>query len=182
MKKIDNILILSIFIIFWIDYIPYKFPSIIDNSDKLEMTIYNLSLAYIAGYMFYYINVYLPEHKKSRVLKRILNNDIVFILNRKSEINRLKCVVIDENVEVVMNGKYIPIRVFLNKFHVSFHRNLDSILIVRERLPVELLRIILIIKKHPHFISKFTNLKELDKYIESYNTHVNKLNEEFLKL
>ncbi|MFV5694084.1 hypothetical protein ACM55G_01430 [Flavobacterium sp. LB3P122] len=182
MRKIDYCLLMSIMLVIWIDYIPYKLPSLVENPEKFEYVMYNLSLAYVAGYMFYYINMYLPERRNSEVIKRIINNDVVFIIGKKKQLNGLKNIDIDGKFEISVSGKNIFIGEFLSKLHLDLHNNLDSILIIKERLPTGLLKWVLLFKKHPYFKSDFINLKELDRYIESYNLLSTELYNEFKKL
>lgn len=169
-------------LVIWIDYIPNKLPSFVENPEKFEFVIYNLSLAYIAGYMFYFINIYLPERRNSEIIKRIINNDVVFIIGKRAQLNGLKNINVDEKFEVSVNGKNIFIGEFLRKLQLDLHNNLDSILIIKERLPAGLLKWALLLKKHPYFKSNFTDLKELNKYIESYNLLSTELHNEFKKL
>lgn len=182
MKKINYYLFTSILLVLWIDYIPYKLPSLIENSKKFEFLIYNLSLAYIAGYMFYYINTYLPERRNSKIIKRVINNNVMFIIEKRKILNDLKNQNIDDKYQLEFRGKNIFIEDFLKKNQVNLHHNLDSILIIKERLPTELLNCTLLLKKHPYFKSNFTNLKKLNEYIESYVLLSTKLHDEFKKL
>ncbi|UFH36347.1 hypothetical protein [Flavobacterium acetivorans] len=182
MRKIDYYLITSILLVIWIDYIPYKLSSFVENPDKFEIVISNLSLAYIAGCIFYYRNTYLPEKRNSKRIKRIINNDVVFIIGKRKKLSSLKNLNVDEKFEISLNGENVFIGEFLKKLQIDLHNNLDSILVIKERLPPELLKWVLLLKKHPYFKSNFTNLEELDRYIDSYILLSTKMHNEFEKL
>lgn len=182
MKKIEFFLISSIILVVWIDYIPYKIPSIVENSQKFESEIYNLSLAYIASFIFYYINNYLPEKKNSKNIKRVIHNNVMFIIERRKILNNLKNSNVNEKTEIDLNGKYISAEDFLQKLQIDLHQHLDLILTIKERLPTELLRNSLLLKRHPYFKSNFKDWEKFNKYIESYDLLSNKLYSEYKKL
>lgn len=69
-RGLTFIFILTLTVTFWINFGDYKFNTIWFLSDKalkLESMIDNFCLSYIAGYFFYFLNVYLAERddKKS---------------------------------------------------------------------------------------------------------------------
>lgn len=182
MKKIDYYLIISILIIIWIDYIPYRLPSLIENPEKFEFLMFNLSLAYIASYIFYYINILLPQKRNNKIIKRLINNSVVFIIEGRKRLNNLKNIKIDKNFEIKENGKIINIQEFIENNKKKLHYNLDTILVIKDRLPTELLQCSLLLKNHPYFKTNHKNYKELEKYIDAYDLLSTKLNNEFKKL
>lgn len=182
MKKINTGLIISIFIIIWIDYIPFKLPSFVEYPEKFEYVIYNLSLAYIASYIFYYINNYLPEKKNSKTIKKVIHNNIIDIITYRKILLNIKNTDFDENPEIVINNNKVHIEEYLQKFQKKLHKNLDSILTIKERLPTELLNYSLLLKRHPYFITDLKDLKNFNKYVDSYDLLSNKLYLEYKKL
>ncbi|PNW26437.1 hypothetical protein [Formosa algae] len=181
MKKINTGLIISIFIIIWIDYIPFKLPSFVEYPEKFEYVIYNLSLAYMASYIFYYINNYLPEKKNSKIIKKVIHNNIIDIITYRKILLNIKNTDFDENPEIVINRKKVHIEEYLQKFQKKLHKDLDSILTIKERLPTELLNYSLLLKRHPYFITDLKDFKNFNKYVDSYDLLSNKLYLEYKK-
>ena len=57
-KGLSIIAILSLLIVIWINFIEFKFEELIpDKGAKFESLIENLCMSFIAGYMFYALNV-----------------------------------------------------------------------------------------------------------------------------
>ncbi|MER3375274.1 MAG: hypothetical protein RIM83_11615 [Allomuricauda sp.] len=182
MKKINVGLITSFFIIIWIDYIPIKLPSCVDHPEKFEYVVYNLALAYLASYIFYYINIYLPEKKNSKIVKRVIHNNIINIITYRKALLNLKKSNYDEKSNITISGKNILVKEYLKKFQKDLHCNLDSILTIKERLPTELLNYSLLLKRHPYFITDFKNFEKFNNYVDSYDLLSYKLYLEYKKL
>jgi len=98
-KALTLIFICALALTFWINFIDLKlktFSIFINKADKLNAIIDNLSLAFIGGYFFYFLNVYLVErNEKKHILPfiaektgRIINgnNEIIRILKQNKEI------------------------------------------------------------------------------------------------
>lgn len=182
MRKFNIILIITIFIIIWIDYIPLKIPSIVENPEKFESLMYNLALAYLASYIFYYINHYLPERKNSKIIKRVIHNNILNIITYRKTLLNLKETGINETTELTLYNKRIPVLEYLSKSQKRLHCDLDSILTIKERLPTELLNYALLLKAHPFFRRSLKDLEKLDSYVDAYDKLSNKLYLEYKKL
>jgi hypothetical protein len=182
MKKIDYYLIISILLIIWIDYMSYRLPSLIENSEKFEFLIINLSMAYIASYIFYYVNTILPQKHNNKIIRRVINNSVVFIINDGEKLNNYKNIKNDESFEIKENGEILNTEEFIEKNKKNLHYNLDMILVIKDRLPSELLHYSLLFKNHPYFRTNNKNYINLEKYIEAYNLLSTKLNNEFKKL
>ena len=182
MKKINMLLVISIILIIWIDYTPLKLPSLVTNPDKLEILIYNLSLAYIASYIFYYINNYLPEKKNSKIIKKIVNNNVLDIIQYTKILIHLKGNDFGTNRNLIFRGKEILIDDFLKKVQKDLQFNTDTIILIKERLPTEFLNYTLLLKHHPYFNGTFSELEKFHKYADSYDLLSNKLYIEFKKL
>lgn len=70
-KGLTIIFIITFLITFWINFIDFKlntFWIFTNKAGKAETIIDNLCLSYIAGYIFYFINVYLVEEKEKKHL------------------------------------------------------------------------------------------------------------------
>lgn len=182
MKKINTGLIISIFIIIWVDYISFKLPSFVDHPERFEYVTYNLALAYLASYIFYYINNYLPERKNSKIVKRVIYNNITNIITYRKILLNLKNTNFDDNPKITISGKNIFINEYLKNIQKSLHNDLDSILTIKERLPTELLKYSLLLKRHPYFITDLKDLKKFSNYVDSYDLLSNKLYLEYKKL
>lgn len=182
MRKINTFLIISIFLIIWIDYIPIKLPSLVDNPEKFEFLIYNLALAYLASYVFYYINNYLPEKKNYKIIKKVVNNNVLNIIQYRKLLINLRDNDFSVKREIAFREKDIVIEEFLMKIQKDLHYNLDAILTIKERLPTELLNCTLLLKRHPYFNTTYKEFEKFDKYVDTYDLLSNKLYMEFKKL
>lgn len=181
MKKVNTFLIIAILLIIWIDYVPYKLPSIVDNPVKFEFLIYSLCLAYLASYIFHYINVYLPKKRNSKAIRRVIHNNVINIITLRKKLLSLMSSTISDKNELANNSK-INEDEYFTKFHKELHYNLDMILTIKERLPTELLNYTLLLKRHPYFKNKLSNLEKLENYVNSYNLLSHKLYLEYKKL
>jgi hypothetical protein len=85
-KGLSIIAILSLLIVIWINFIEFKFEELIpDKGAKFESLIENLCMSFIAGYMFYALNVYLVERRERKyILPFIARNVINLIVNNYS--------------------------------------------------------------------------------------------------
>lgn len=181
MKKVNYYLIVAIIVVVWIDFLPYKFPSFIGNGQKIEYLVYNLLLAYIASYIFYYINTLLPHKKNNKIIKRVVNNGVVFI--RKDKIlNEIKSANVKEGYKIKIKDKVLTVEEFIIKNNKDLHYHLDTILVIQDRLPTQLLNITLLLKNHPYFKINYKNVDNIDKYIDDYILLSKKLSDEFRKL
>lgn len=80
-----NWLILALFLLSLFAIIDIKlriivFPELFDNGSSFENEIYNLSLAYLASFIFYYIVVFLQEKKNRRLFHAYVSKQIDDIL------------------------------------------------------------------------------------------------------
>ncbi|MHC0440997.1 hypothetical protein [Flavobacterium sp. 3-210] len=93
-KGLTLILVGAIIISFWINFIDFKLPAFWlfkSKASKLESIIDNLCLSYIAGYMFYFLNVYLVEiEEKKSILPYISFKTMLIIANNVHIIKILK--------------------------------------------------------------------------------------------
>ncbi|MFB9079451.1 hypothetical protein ACFFLS_06155 [Flavobacterium procerum] len=93
-KGLTVIFVLTSIITFWINFIDFKFNAfwIFSNkADKAETVIDNLCLSYIAGYIFYFLNVYLVEkQEKKSILPYISFKTNLIISNSNHIIKVLK--------------------------------------------------------------------------------------------
>ena len=91
-KGLTIILIICLLIVIWISFIEFKFTELIDGKGKtFEDIIENLCLSYIAGYMFYFLNVYLVERKeKKAILPFVARNVMLLLVNNSSIISCLR--------------------------------------------------------------------------------------------
>jgi hypothetical protein len=100
-KGLTLIFILTFFVTFWINFIEFKFNTFwifTDKASKAETIIDNLCLSYIAGNIFYFINVYLVERTEKKhilpyvadkVQSIIINNThIIWVLKQDTKIGR----------------------------------------------------------------------------------------------
>lgn len=53
----------------------------IDKIDRINSLIVDLSIGVITSTFFYYILVYIPERRKSKVIRSIISNDLLYIAN-----------------------------------------------------------------------------------------------------
>lgn len=74
------LLLLSIFGIIDIKLRIIVFPELFKNASSFENEIYNLSLAYLASFIFYYMVVFLPEKKNRRLFHAYVSKQIDDIL------------------------------------------------------------------------------------------------------
>lgn len=132
MKKIDYYSTIAIFIILWIDYIPYKLSAISANPEKFEYVIYSISLAYIASYIFYYINNYLPKKQNAKIIKKVINNNVLYLIENRKRLYEVKEVVVNEMTKINVNGKSLTVAEFLEQNYKYVHKNLDSILTIQD--------------------------------------------------
>lgn len=85
-KGLTIITIISIGIVYWINFMSFKFDElIIGKAEKFESLIENLCMSYLAGYIFYFLNIYLVERKeKQLILPFVSRNVINLIVNNYS--------------------------------------------------------------------------------------------------
>jgi hypothetical protein len=85
-KGLTIIAIISLGTVYWINFINFKFEElIVGKSEKFESLIENLCMSYLAGYMFYFLNIYLVERKeKQLILPFVSRNVINLIVNNYS--------------------------------------------------------------------------------------------------
>lgn len=91
-KGLTTIAVLSSIIILWINFVDIKLPELIPGKGpKIENLIENICLAYVTGFMFYYLNIYLVERKeKKSILPYIARYVQLMVVNNHSIINCLK--------------------------------------------------------------------------------------------
>lgn len=87
-KGLSIIAIISGLIVFLINWTNYKFECVSCNATKIEAITENLCLSYIAGYIFYFLNIYLVERKeKKHIMPFIASNVIRLISNNHTIIH-----------------------------------------------------------------------------------------------
>ncbi|EKT3967339.1 hypothetical protein NTJ12_002426 [Flavobacterium psychrophilum] len=91
-KGLTIIAIISLLIVIWINLIDFKFVELIEGKGKtFEAIVENLCLSFIAGYMFYFLNVYLVERKEKKdILPFVARNVMLLLVNNSSIISCLK--------------------------------------------------------------------------------------------
>jgi|GEM_PF-1870073 len=93
-KGLTVIFVLTFIITFWINFIDFKFNTFgifTNKAVKAETIIDNLCLSYIAGYIFYFLNVYLVEREeKKSILPYISFKTNLIIANNYHIIRVLK--------------------------------------------------------------------------------------------
>jgi len=100
-KGLTVIFVITFLITFWINFIDFKLSTFwifTNKATKAETIIDNLCLSYIAGYIFYFINVYLVERSEKRhilpyvadkVQSIVINNlHIVTVLTQDKKKNK----------------------------------------------------------------------------------------------
>lgn len=88
-KGLTIIFFLSLTITVWINFVDYKFstiPFFTGKEDKLETMIDGFCLSYIAGYFFYFINVYLVERAEKRSILPYISFKINLVLGRENHL------------------------------------------------------------------------------------------------
>lgn len=88
-KGLTIIFIFALTVTVWINFIDFKFPtlSLFQNKEsKLETVIDNFCLSYIAGYFFYFINVYLVERSERKSIMPYIAFKTVIILSRNNHL------------------------------------------------------------------------------------------------
>lgn len=83
---IPTLFFLSILIIVWIDFIPFKLQELwLDSGQKFEKIIYSLSSSYIASYIFYIVVVYWREKVDRKRKREEFHTHIFLYLNKYHE-------------------------------------------------------------------------------------------------
>lgn len=84
-KGLTIIFFFALTITVWINFVDYKFPTLsmfIGKEGKLESVIDSFCLSYIAGYFFYFINVYLVEREEKKSILPYISFKVNLILGR----------------------------------------------------------------------------------------------------
>ena len=90
-KGLSIFAIISFIIVLIINCTSWKLVCNSCKADKIEAITENLCLSYIAGYIFYFLNIYLVERReKKHIMPYIARNVIGIIVNNYSIINCLK--------------------------------------------------------------------------------------------
>ena len=91
-KGLTIIFFLALTITVWINFVDYKFSTLsifIGKEDKLEEVIDNFCLSYIAGYFFYFINVYLVEREEKKSILPYIAFKVILILGRNDHLIKI---------------------------------------------------------------------------------------------
>lgn len=91
-RGLTFIFIIALAITFWINFIDLKLDTFwvfTDKADKLNSIIDNLSLAFIGGYIFYFLNIYLVERNEKKHIMPFIAERINRIIGGNREIIRI---------------------------------------------------------------------------------------------
>jgi len=87
-KGLSIFAIISFIIVLIINFTSWKLVCDTCKADKIEAIIENLCLSYIAGYIFYFLNIYLVERReKKHIMPYIASNVIRLISNNHTIIH-----------------------------------------------------------------------------------------------
>jgi hypothetical protein len=91
-KGLTVIAIICFTLIIWINFVDFKFEELFKGTGKkIEVLTESISLSYIGGYIFYFLNVYLVDRKERKaILPFVAKNVMGIIENNHSIINCLK--------------------------------------------------------------------------------------------
>lgn len=77
----------------------FKFRELIPGtSEKTEFLIETLCLAFIAAYIFYYLNVYLVEKRERKTIMPFIAKNVISIISNNNSI--IKCLYNDQKISV----------------------------------------------------------------------------------
>jgi len=91
-KGLTIIAFLCFGLVIWINFIDFKFIELIEGKGtKAEYLIESFCLSFIAAYIFYFFNIYIPEkNEKKLILPFVASNVRSLVLNNYSIVRRLK--------------------------------------------------------------------------------------------
>ncbi|RTY85832.1 hypothetical protein [Flavobacterium sp. GT3R68] len=80
-KGLTIIAIISFGIVYWINFIDFKFAGMISGkAEKIESLIENLCMSYLAGYMFYFLNIYLVERREKKLILPFVSRNVINLI------------------------------------------------------------------------------------------------------
>ena len=196
----------------WINFIDYKFITISlfqGKENQLEQVLDNFCLSYIAGYFFYFLNVYLVERAEKKAILPYIGFKVSSILNRhshlikvlkkddiskkcyptKDEFQNLLAMTNLDDLKIFHFEKYTFLE-YLNYNRDSIIKNINKVLksgkYVDDELKVILfsLKESLFLKKDYAFNSNDFNLKNMITYYNvffKYSQDVKRLDDYFEK-
>lgn len=193
--KIRGLTIVSIIaflLLFWINFIDFKFstiPFFNGKAKNLETITENLSLAYLAAYFFYFINVFLVESREKKIILPFLSAKVKGILhvnerflsilfqNKKVDISevsksRLEKILDEKNLKrlKIYNNENLTLSEYIQKNRQLILSNISETLesgkYVDDELRVLLLKMrqSLFLKENYAFNSQNIELDKLKKY------------------
>ncbi|AOW10986.1 hypothetical protein [Flavobacterium gilvum] len=82
-KGLTFIFVIALLITIWINFIDYKFSVFVlfaNKTKNVESLLDNFCLSYIAGYFFYFINVYLLEREDKKHILPLISEKVYHII------------------------------------------------------------------------------------------------------
>jgi hypothetical protein len=85
-KGLSIFAIISFIIVSVINFTTWKIECNSCKADKIEATIENLCLSYIAGYIFYYLNIYLVERREKKHIMPFISSNVMGLISNNHTI------------------------------------------------------------------------------------------------
>lgn len=80
-KGLTIIAIISLGIVYWINFMDFKLEElIVGKGEKFESLIENLCISYLAGYVFYFLNIYLVERKEKQLILPFVSRNVTNLI------------------------------------------------------------------------------------------------------
>jgi len=80
-KGLTSLFIICLLVIFVIDFTNLKFTVLIKGkANETENLIHTLCIAYVASFIFYFLNVYLKERKEKNVMLPFIASKVIGII------------------------------------------------------------------------------------------------------
>lgn len=205
-RGLTIIFLLSLIITVWINFIDYKFStfSIFEGKeDNLENLLDNFCLSYIAGYFFYFINVFLVKREDKKSILPYISFKVILILDRyrhliqvlKKDVKLKKMYPTKDEFETLLEKKNLDdLKIYnfddynfleyLRYNRTSILKNIDKILKSGKYVDYEL-KVILFDLKESLFLKKgyAFNIEDFDlSKIKTYNNVFYKFSEDVKRL
>lgn len=126
-KDLFAILILCLSFIMLYDFVLSEIPEIFEGANKLGVFFYNLSLAYIAAYIFFFLNIFIRNQKEKGEIN-------YYIARKVSQILSVAFTIIhelEESTDIKIKNKYPneeELKFMTGKLNITGHSRLKSII------------------------------------------------------